>query len=281
MRYRPSATRRRTQKGRSAEVDGWSADLEQLKEKLQKAMDDQVHQVDPASRRRFSVDGSKTPEPPQEHHRPRGTGLVQSHREIEAGARSVHRRAGARECSVQANEKLYLNGIDAETGQYLIPPIAIEDAGAMLKGTDPTTQRRASADRTRGTSSRSGRSQLAASDLAGVEPAASRLAARSRSGDRGTVRLGDRVSCRRIRRRQASARAADRPSPYTRRSGSMQGAGVPRRRGPRPVARAAWIERRKRRSVEGPVLRAAGRWAQTVSVSVLPSARRRVCSRLP
>ena len=40
---------------------------------------------------------------------------------------------------MQANEKLYLNGIDAETGQYLIPPIAIEDAGAMLKGTDPTT----------------------------------------------------------------------------------------------------------------------------------------------
>ena len=80
---------------------------------------------------------------------------------------------------MQANEKLYLNGIDAETGQYLIPPIAIEDAGAMLKGTDASHERRASADRTRGTSSGSGRSQLAASDLAGVEPAASRPAART------------------------------------------------------------------------------------------------------
>ena len=42
---------------------------------------------------------------------------------------------------MQANEKLYLNGIDAESGQYLVPPITVQDAGAMLKGDDPDTGR--------------------------------------------------------------------------------------------------------------------------------------------
>ena len=42
MRYVRQQLAGEPEKGRSAEVDGWSADLEQLKEKLQKSMDDQA-----------------------------------------------------------------------------------------------------------------------------------------------------------------------------------------------------------------------------------------------
>ena len=139
---------------------------------------------------------------------------------------------------MQANEKLYLNGIDAETGQYLVPPITIEDAGAMLKAVDPA----AASGRAPTELWRRPPDPAVASWLRriwrvlslphlglplGVDPAI--VAAGG---------LGDRVSRGRDRCCQAGARAADCSSPETGRSRPMQS--LEYRQG---EARGAWLAR--------------------------------------